>query len=86
MSFPTENRAYLSPSKSASDYSGEPTRKRISPGTFVPFLLFFRPSIELDVHPQPKVVCSGNLMTGQNPESARPLAKKMKEMLQSGNA
>lgn len=45
----------------------------------------FLPSADLDIHPQPKVVQSGNLITGQNPESARPLAEKMKEVLQKNN-
>ena len=43
-------------------------------------------STDLDVHTQAKVVCSGNLITGQNPESARLLAEKMKEALQKSNA
>jgi putative intracellular protease/amidase len=34
-----------------------------------------------EVYPQPMVVCSGNLITGQNPQSARPLAEEIMKWL-----
>jgi hypothetical protein len=42
-----------------------------------------RPSANIDLHPQPKVVRSGNLLTGQNPNSAGPLAEEIKKALQT---
>jgi putative intracellular protease/amidase len=36
------------------------------------------------VHPQVKVVRSGNLITGQNPASARPLAEEILKALEAG--
>ena len=52
-------------------------------GPFVLFLLSNRPSTNIDLQPQPKVVRSENLLTGQNPESARLFAEEIKKALQS---
>jgi putative intracellular protease/amidase len=43
-------------------------------------------STDISAYPQPKVVCSGKLITGQNPASARPLAKEILKTLKSSSA
>ncbi len=38
--------------------------------------------VDATIHTQPKVVHSGNLITGQNPASARPLGEELLKTLQ----
>ena len=58
-------------------------RKQRRTLTSVPFWLFFLDIPLREVYPQPKVVTDGDLITGQNPKSARPLAEEIMKWMKA---
>jgi putative intracellular protease/amidase len=78
-----ENRRSRSYSKTASNCSGQRLRKQTNCGECVPLMLYSSPFANVAVYTQPKVVHAGNLITGQNPASARPIAQDLMKKLQA---
>ena len=80
----TKNRLSRSCSRTVSNHLERRMRKPTSHLQCVPILLCSQPLADAVVYTQAKVVHSGNLITGQNPASARPLAKDLLKKLQAG--